>query len=111
MRKQVLIAGLGLAMLLLAGVADAADRVKSQQITARSAGGNVPSAMLAEMGLEGMEVLSDQQGTEVRGTGFFFFYVGFHHPFYFHPFFPHHHHPFFFHHHGFHHPFFYPYVW
>jgi hypothetical protein len=115
MRKQVLIAVLGLAMLLMAASAHAAGPVKSQQSGARSSGGNVPPALLAEMGLGGMEVLSDQQGSEVRGSGFFF--LPFHSPFFFHsPFvfshpFYHRHYPFFLYHHGVHGHFFYPFVW
>jgi hypothetical protein len=113
MRKHVLIAVLSVTMLLVAGAAQAAPGVKSQRIAARATGGNVPSSMLAEMGLAEMEVLSDQQGTDVRGSGFFFFFGGFT------PFFHHHHHPFFFsphafffhhHHHG-HGHFHFPFVW
>jgi len=34
--------------------------------------GNVPPEVLAQMGLRQMEVLSDEQGEEIRGSGFFF---------------------------------------
>ena len=108
MRKLVLIAVLGAVALVSATIADAADRVPSRTLSTQAAGGNVPSALLAEMGLADMEVLSDQQGAEVRGSGFFFFHGfhgGFFHPFHHHSFFFHHFHPFFFfHHHGHHHP-------
>jgi len=38
--------------------------------------GNVPPEVLAQMGLRQMEVLSDEQGEEIRGSGFFFALFG-----------------------------------
>jgi hypothetical protein len=113
MRKLVLIAVLCVATLLVAGAAQAANPLRSMKIQGLSQGGNVPQSMLAEMGLEGMEVISDQQGTEVRGQGFYFFVVGVYHHNHFHPFllFPQHVPPFFFYHLAQHGYFVYPYVW
>lgn len=38
---------------------------------AAKADGNVSSSMLAKMGLSGMQVMSDVQGTTVRGMGYY----------------------------------------
>lgn len=112
MRKQVLIAVLGVAMLVVAGAASAADVVTATRVPSLGASGNVPQSMLAEMGLEGMEVISDQQGTEVRGQGFSYIVVGIYHHNHFHPFllFPQHVPPFFFYHLAQHGYFVYPFV-
>ena len=38
--------------------------------------GNVPSDQLAQFGLGQMEILSDTEAEEIRGTGFYFFHHG-----------------------------------
>lgn len=95
MRKLVLVAVFSAVALVSSAIVEAAQR--------QPAGGNVPSSMLAEMGLEGMEVISDDAGQEVRGSGFFFHHGFFFYPSYYHPFLFHRIHPFFFHHHHGHH--------
>lgn len=87
MRKQIQLVTV-LAIALVGGSAGAADGTE----------GNVPPQLLQEMGLAQMEVLSDQQGEEIRGAGVIIF-IG--HPFFFHGL-----HPHFAHHGFFHQPFF-----
>ena len=57
--------------------------------------GNVPADQLAQFGIGQMEVLSDTQGGEIRGSGFFYFGYGHHyylgrHPYAYSPYFGYH---------------------
>ena len=50
----------------------------NQQLANAAEPGSVPSDQLAQFGLGQMEVLSDSQGSEIRGSGFYYFGYGHH---------------------------------
>ena len=69
MKKYVSAATLTLTIAMFWGLAG--QSVQADEPTSAAAG-NVPDAMLAQFGLGQMQVLSDEQGEEIRGSGFYF---------------------------------------
>ena len=69
MKKFVCAAMLSLSVALLLGIAGQTAHAEEAIATTD---GNVPAATLADFGIGQMRVLSDDQGRDIRGNGFFF---------------------------------------